>query len=345
MILDLLKNDGFEPKRKTADEYCTSCPVCGGRDRFLVWPETDRWHCLRGCGVHGDSIQYLRDFHNLSFQDAADQVGKIIPDRRQKITSARARVKPARKKPEPPTADWSTMAGKLVDYAHENLMNDQVKLSWLESERGLTAETVKRFKLGWLHDNHYRDRKEWGLEGEKKLFIPSGLVIPLIDSERTLRVQIRRDKPGEYGRYYVLPGSSSQPMIINQFKPCPESDPAIVTESGLDAILLNQEIRNSFTIVALGSAQIRPDEELAEILSRVPFIFVALDSDEAGGKQAVSYWLKTFDNAVRMPIPKQFGKDPTEALLNGLDLNLWLSAAYKLVIDLGGNLNTQTLLQ
>ncbi len=338
-ILDLQTNDGFEPKRVASTnggEYASPCPACGGDDRFRSWPEQDRYWC-RQCEKSGDSIQYLRCFHGQSFRAAADQVGKVIPGREQASTYDLVRVTPTKRKPEPPGTDWSDMAFQLVQYANENLMKDPVKLKWLKDERGISSHTVERHKLGWIDKNIFDLRARWGLEtilkedGQpKKLLIPSGLVIPCNESGKIIRIRIRRDNPGDFSRYYVLPGSSSTPMKTN---PIMRADPSsvLIVESELDAILLDQEINEPLSIVGLGSVTIRPDEELTSRLRSAPFIFVALDNDDAGAKQAVNYWMPTFNNAVIAPIPTRFGKDPTEAYINGLDLNLWFSA----VTDLG----------
>lgn len=321
MILDLLKNDGLEPKRKTANEYSSPCPECGGDDCFQSWPETNRWWC-RKCERSGDPIQYLKDFHNLSFKDAAESVGEVLLERRRKPTVKKKKVV------VPP--EWSVKADKLVEFANTELLSNPDRLDWLKNDRGLTVETVKHFKLGWLETNYYRKRVSWGIEGNKKLFIPSGLVLPLI-KEKTLRIRIRRDQQGDFGKYYVLPGSSSEPFVIRV-----DSQPAIIVESELDAILLWQELRNNFTIIAMGSAQIKPDEKLTGLLKAAPFIFICLDSDKTGAKQAHNYWLKTFDNAVRVAIPKKYGKDITEAHLNGLKLNQLVGVGYEFVIEMGG---------
>lgn len=65
------------PKRTRNGEWCGPCPRCGGKDRFLVWPEEDQYWC-RQCHAKGDSIQFLRDYRGLSYQDAARMVGKTI---------------------------------------------------------------------------------------------------------------------------------------------------------------------------------------------------------------------------------------------------------------------------
>lgn len=78
MIRQILESRGpeFKLKKKTASEYSCSCPFCGGTDRFIVWPEKNRAHCIRGCGWKGDDIQLLRDLEGVSFQVAAEMVGR-----------------------------------------------------------------------------------------------------------------------------------------------------------------------------------------------------------------------------------------------------------------------------
>ena len=76
MIWELLERRGFSLKKKTAKEYSTACPFCGGTDRFIVWPEENRAQCIRGCGWKGDDIQLLRELDHLSFQEAAEVCGR-----------------------------------------------------------------------------------------------------------------------------------------------------------------------------------------------------------------------------------------------------------------------------
>jgi len=331
MILDLLISDGFEPKKVASTrggEYASSCPGCGGRDRFRSWPEQDRYWC-RQCEKSGDAIQYLRDFHGMSFRDAADRVGKIISlPGKLKTTHGREKIKK-----EPLPLEWTAKAEQLVDSAHAALLANQKVLDWLHTDRGLTLDTVKRHRLGWLNQNFYRDREAWGLPAledrqgrRKRLFIPSGLVIPYQEQGKVIRVRVRRDNPGNWGRYYILPGSDMRPMVIGEYKPWPSTDPVIVAESELDALLMAQEIGNVYTFVALGSASARPTDRLAAQLQDAPFIIVCLDTDEAGDR-ATGWWLKKFDHAVWFPVPPEFGKDQTEAFLNGLDFRVWLEAA------------------
>lgn len=39
-------------KKKTAKEWSSACPTCGGEDRFLFWPDDGNYWC-RMCGING----------------------------------------------------------------------------------------------------------------------------------------------------------------------------------------------------------------------------------------------------------------------------------------------------
>src|SRR5438105_3277926 len=65
-------------------EYHGPCPLCGGRDRFIVQPHADKpaWWCRR-CGKGGDAIQYVRERDGLGFIAAKEKVtgGSAAPPR------------------------------------------------------------------------------------------------------------------------------------------------------------------------------------------------------------------------------------------------------------------------
>lgn len=76
-IRQVLENQGFQLKRKTAKEFSTACPFCGGTDRFCVWPEDNRYWC-RQCQAKGDDIELLKRMQGLNFQEAAEAVGRPV---------------------------------------------------------------------------------------------------------------------------------------------------------------------------------------------------------------------------------------------------------------------------
>jgi 5S rRNA maturation endonuclease (ribonuclease M5) len=330
MIVEFLQQDGFQPKRKGPSEFSSPCPACGGNDRFITKTDSGRYFC-RQCGIKGDSIEYLRSFRSMTYRQAAELVGKDIsslPGKRNGHRTPAAPHKSTVATITPPPEQWAANADALVREAGKALIEDPVILAWLLEARGITQGTAEQFRLGWIYRNLYASRAAWGLPEQlgadgktKKLFLPSGLLIPGPD-----RLRIRRDDPGEYGKYYVLPGSGNAPMIINGHL-ATDSAAAIIVESELDGILLAQQLKTSCMIVATGSTSNGPTEELIENLRRRPFVLIALDSDQAGGKAAWGKWMAVLPNSCRAPVPTAWGKDHGEAYKNGHDLNVWFSAA------------------
>ena len=60
---------GVTMKRKTRDEWCSPCPWCGGRDRFVVW-ERGWYMCRPGPGHCGRS----------GWLDELDGIAKPTPE-------------------------------------------------------------------------------------------------------------------------------------------------------------------------------------------------------------------------------------------------------------------------
>lgn len=146
------------------------------------------------------------------------------------------------------------------------------------------------------------------------------MVIPHVVGGAVHRLRIRRDDPGDGSRYVIVSGSSSEPMAWGQDKGA-----AVIVESELDGMLLNQEAGDLAGVVAMGSAQAKPDRITHEAMAAVAVILVSLDADNAGAKASWQFWPETYGTrAKRWPCVN--GKDPSEARANGLDLREWVVA-------------------
>jgi hypothetical protein len=343
-VQELLERAGIQPKKVSntkGGEYHSPCPGCGGEDRFHVWPEQNHGkgsYWCRSCGKGGDNIQFLIDFENLSFVEACEQLGRPLPESRALKTPTFPQNKKAF---EPsvysdPDNTWCTRAGKFVEWSHNHLMQLPDQLAWL-AQRGISAETAKRFQLGWnpgeKEKDIYRPRETWGLTPEtkedgkpRKLWIPIGLVIPNFAADNVTRIRIRRPDPITFGpRYYVLPGSSMATMRI----PCAADggdrfswSVYVIVEAELDAIAVWQAAGKASGVVATGSAQTKPDQETFKVLDNCNIILNALDFDKAGATAAWNWWAATFPHSERWPVPE--GKDPGEAYKAGVDLRTWV---------------------
>jgi len=331
-LLDLISADGFHFKKVAATrggEYSGPCPFCGGDDRFRIWPRhlSGRYWC-RGCHCHGDAIQYLRDKHDLTFAEACDQAG--ITPRNFRADTPRPSFTP-RELPPPPEI-WEKRGREFLSQAQKNLWREENSVRAFLISRGLTDATIRTAGLGWNETDSYFYRETWGLSIElksngkvRRLWLPSGLVIPCFDQGRLIRLRVRRfESSGP--RYVVIPGSSLAPLILNLNQGSIDEPLASgIVESELDAWLIWQEAGALITAMALGSASMRPDTKAHTILKTARLILVALDADDAGAKESWKFWPNTYGEKIkRWPVP--IGKDPSEAYQQGLDIRAWIEA-------------------
>lgn len=347
-LLDLIALRGIETRRVSAadgGEWAGPCPLCGGRDRFRIWPEKaheghsiappGRYWC-RQCGIQGDAIDYLRRVEGLSFADACARLGIERPGR---AAAPAYRPAPTLADPRdwtpreyaPPTDAWREQAEALLARAQERLAGDADAQDWL-TMRGITPRAAKIYGIGYhvssSGGDSYGAREAWGLAPElkngkpKRLWIPRGWVIPARDAEgRLLQLRVRR-RPEDVRRfaqgvkYMPVEGSSQATLVLH-----PEAPAFAVVESGFDAVLLAAITGGAVGAICAWSAAARPDARAHALLSACLCVLLALDYDPAGDKES-AWWQARYRHALRLP--RLGAKDPGEAAACGVDVYAWL---------------------
>ena len=354
-IVDLFRELGFNPAKKTAKEWASACPCCGGKDRCSIWPDEQEgrgYYWCRQCDVKGDGIQLLRDYANMNYADACKRVG-VAP-----VANLKAPSLPKSKLVEPfqavsgqlgqlegvDRAKWQTHAAKLVTWGTEWLLRAPEHMAWLAA-RGLDAEAVQRYRLGFNPGERgknciIRPRESWGLpsvlkdDGKpKKLWLPRGIIVPqivpgpdgadVIERLRIRRLDVDRQEFRPEHKYHVVEGSSMDLLWL----PCTagkDTGVVVVQETELDSYMLHALAGDLTSCLASMTSNIRNmSSAVFELLKNASCILVALDFDKAGA-EGWQRWRATFPTAKRWPVPR--GKDVGEAFAAGVDLRLWVLA-------------------
>lgn len=324
IMLELAMQVGLNPKKVSSakgGEYHSSCPGCGGKDRFRVQPAINRYAC-RQCECKGDAIQFCRDFLQMSFQEACERVNgenaEFLPALRS--VSLYPSVRPLR-------TLWIKKADEFVELSNQRLLIDPMQLKRMYKERGLKEETIRIYRLGWNPVNQFSRLSEWGLEEtekSQKMCLPKGIVIPSLDfSSNTLnKIKIRRSdwQEGDRYKYHEVSGGSN----LFPFYGLKTNQIALVVESELDAMLLVQEIGDFCSCIALGGASKEPDIVTAEWLKARKLILYSLDCDETGRKR-YDYWRSHFPNLRAWPADSN--KSPADSFIkDGVNLKKWYLA-------------------
>lgn len=293
---------------------------------------------LKDKGYLGACIKYLIEKQGMDY-DKACQYIDVDPEKidttqnKKPIAKSKPLTKPAfnPKETKPPADRWRMQAKAFLDQRRKRLMTDsEAEARCFLHDRGISDSTVKMARLGWNPKDVYRTREAWGLAAEinqttgrpKKVYLPRGLVIPCFFNGRIVRLRIRRPEPGLKDRYRIIKGSATRPLIL----PCNDQGKGktwVILESELDALLVHQEAGDLVGVIALGSAQLRPDTETDHLLKQAELILCCLDSDRAGANEAWGFWADTY-KAERWPCI--MGKDPGEMYQAGVDIRAWIQA-------------------
>lgn len=284
---------------KAGREFKACCPFHNEKTpSFTINDEKGFYHCF-GCSAHGDAIRWMTDQRGLSFMDAvkelADAAGMQVPAADPK---AAAKAERANTLYDVMTAaqDWFVAQFQGLEGAEARAYCEK---------RGLKAETLKAFGIGFAPDSRAKLKEALASFGIEKL-VESGLLIAVEDKEPYDRFRGRlmipiRDPRGRviaFGGRILGAGepkylnSPDTPLfdkgrtLYNLDKASPASrasNRVIVVEGYMDVIALAQA---GFVeaVAPLGTAL--TEQQIMMLWRMVPKPILCFDGDNAGQKAA-----------------------------------------------------------
>jgi DNA primase len=312
-------------------EYWSACPWCNGTDRFHVWPHSSSLphYWCRSCGMRGDAIQFIRDYLDMSYFEACEELD-IEPGESYHGTAS-----PFPDSDAVPCAVWSQAAEDFIHAAEKMLWNTEYGVKYLEylHSRGLKDEIIREKRIGcvplakngrWIETPFVR----WGLTEEMVsaeqwakgcVLIPDGLMFPYFIDGKIWKIGMKRP--------FVTDGTMSRGQILGS-KEClyneseiSQNKPVIITEAYLDAISIEQEAGDLVTAVSTDGVKSSRGARCQAKIQYSPFSLQSFDNDEPG-HQGAYWWETSIANCVRWtPV---YGKDANETLTSGHSLRAWV---------------------
>ena len=129
------------PLKKAGREWTACCPFHNERTpSFYVSPAKQFFHCF-GCGAHGSAVKFLMDYERLEFPDAVEELAQAVG-----LTVPREGGREAA-----PREDKSDLYALLDGAArwYEGELPKSAEAQAYCRKRGLDADTIARFRLGW----------------------------------------------------------------------------------------------------------------------------------------------------------------------------------------------------
>lgn len=286
--------------KKAGRNYKANCPFHGEKTpSFIITPELQIYKCF-GCGKSGDVFTFLEEHEGMEFSEAlkylAEKAGVKLISFKPEESSDREKI-----------IEINKSALYFYDYALNSHPQGKKVLDYLTKERGLTLESVKKFRLGYSPEsfdalsNYLVQKKKINQKEVEKagLLVGRGIdrfrgrvIFPLSDHRgnivgfagrilpwagKDLAKYINSPDTEAYHKSKVLYGMDITKSEIRDKKY------AVIVEGELDMISSYQAgVRNVIAIKgsALTESQVRLISRFAQK------IVLCLDSDFAGDEAA-----------------------------------------------------------
>ncbi len=325
-------------KTKGKGEFKGLCPFHNEKTpSFSVSDSRGFYHCF-GCGVHGDAIKFLMDHKGYSYPEAikelALEVGMELPK-----YSEQDKIK--QKKIE----DSYEVLELATKWFQDNLQNtNAIQARKYLKDRGLTENTIKKFRIGYAPDAKDSLKKHLNnLGAENSILIENGLlgesedksqtydrfrgriIFPIFDSQNKViafggRIIDKNDNVAKYlnspetelfKKSYVLYGYNF--ARDKAYK----KEQIIIVEGYMDVIAMHQAGFEN-TVAPLGTAVTEFHLEHMWKICKEPVF--CLDGDSAGlraSKKTAENFISKLEPGYSMKFAfLKDGKDPDEIIKN-----------------------------
>ncbi len=153
---------------KAGREYKACCPFHTEKTAsFWVSPEKQFYHCF-GCGAHGTALRFLMDYDHMAFPEAVEELagrlGMPVPHE-------------GGGGPKPQDASLYELMSRVAEFYASTLLRSERATGYL-TQRGLTAEIMQRFGIGYAPDAWNTVLRRFGSsEHDRQALAETGLVI------------------------------------------------------------------------------------------------------------------------------------------------------------------------
>ena len=141
----------YLPLTKAGHNYKALCPFHSEKTpSFVVFPDSQSWHCFGACGTGGDIFTFVQKRENLGFAEAL----RILAQKAGVELKPRSEQESADEQRRDKLGEISEAAAR---YFHKLLLNSDnrqadVARAYLD-RRGLNEETINNFQLGYALDS------------------------------------------------------------------------------------------------------------------------------------------------------------------------------------------------
>lgn len=276
-LVDLVRDYGYQTTNIGKDLRINPCPVCGHRDHFTIYPNTNSYSSFASCCKGGSSYKFLTEVVGISESEAyaelCNRAGVEVEGNEYMTEKAQKNALPAG------TDNAQTIKSinhtDIVQWHEQTLKNKDYKkiIQQQVMKRGITAESITKHQISVHKEND-------GLR----------VIIPIFFNGEAQSYTARRTDDSQKGKYRKALGGYYLNMDYLKQE---HDEPIFLTEGEFDAIVLEQM---GFKAIALGTAKnAKPFMQSLTAYPKAKDIqFISMmDNDDTG--QQIATLLKEYD--------------------------------------------------
>ncbi|MBK7951655.1 MAG: toprim domain-containing protein [Deltaproteobacteria bacterium] len=147
----LAESQGIVLERRGQDRVGL-CPFHDDHEPSLViTPAKNLWHCLGACQAGGSVVDWVMRAEGVSFRHAVELLqADYQPTSSPKTLGKRSTVQKLPTALEA-SAEDERLAGQVIEYYHESLLQSPEALAYLEKRGIASSEAIAKFKLGFAN--------------------------------------------------------------------------------------------------------------------------------------------------------------------------------------------------
>ncbi len=280
------------PLKKAGREWTACCPFHDERTpSFYVSPQKQFYHCF-GCGAHGSAIKFLMDYERLEFPDAVEELAQSV--------GLEVPREGGDRRPREDRSGWYELLDQAATFYQNTLRENGPARAYCD-RRGLDAETIERFRIGWAPGGSSLlkrlgttpERSQWleqagmvstGDNGKYDRF-RARLMFPILDRRGRVIAFGGRILEGDGPKYLNSPETPlfHKGRELFGLWQCKQANASLtrllVVEGYMDAIALHQA-GLPIAVATLGTAT--TPEHTERLFRSAPDVVFCFDGDRAG---------------------------------------------------------------
>ncbi len=193
---------------------------------------------------------------------------------------------------------WHDRGFPLVIGWRKKLEQDEGIQNTLK-QLGFADHTIKRGWFGLSAQKQPEQMADWGRK-EEEFIVPSGLVLPRFNEATLIEVRVRPGTLTTPDNDVLIPDSKAPPLFLAALD---DNAPVIHVQDELTAWLVEQEIGDVCSILAMDAPNAAPDKTTAAALKDAPLIISVGPDVGDGTAQRWDEWKKTFKQARPAVLP------------------------------------------